>query len=93
MGSARERRGRYVEQLIETDAASMTRTSCSKWASPLREAKEFRAELAKIRMGRLDNHAVTDGAISNPKQASSHHLRVIILNMKKTPRTRGIRET
>ena len=45
--------------LIEADAASSDADFLSKMGIALREAKESRAALAKIRMGSLDNHAVT----------------------------------
>jgi four helix bundle protein len=45
--------------LIEADAASSDKDFLAKMGIALREAKESRAELAKIRMGRLDNHHVT----------------------------------
>ena len=45
--------------LIEADAASSDADFLSKMGIALREAKESGAALAKIRMGRLDNHAIT----------------------------------
>lgn len=46
--------------LIEADGASSDADFLSKMSIALREANESRAELVKIRMGRLDHHAVTD---------------------------------
>ena len=46
--------------LIEADAASSDADFLSKMGIALREAKESRAELAKIRMGQLDNCAITE---------------------------------
>jgi four helix bundle protein len=46
--------------LIEADGASSDKDFISKMGIALREAKESRAELAKIRMGHLDNHALTE---------------------------------
>jgi four helix bundle protein len=46
--------------LIEADAASSDKDFLAKMGIALREAKESRAELAKIRMGHLDNHALTE---------------------------------
>ena len=51
--------GGTSNNLIEADAASSNKDFLSKMGIALREAKESRAELAKIRMGRLDNHQVT----------------------------------
>ena len=45
--------------LIEADAASSDADFLSKMGIALREAKESRAALAKIRMGGLDNHGIT----------------------------------
>lgn len=49
----------------------------------LREAKESRAELAKIRMGHLDHHTITEesGLESDAGQLSAIYVS-IILNMR-----------
>ena len=52
--------GGTSNNLIEADAASSDKDFLSKMAIALREAKESRAELAKIRTGRLDNHQRTE---------------------------------
>ena len=69
--------------LIEADAASSDADFLSKMGIALREAKESRAALAKIRMGRLDNHAVTEqrDLESEASQLSSIYAS-IILNMR-----------
>ena len=69
--------------LIEADAASSDADFLSKMGIALREAKESRAALAKIRMGRLDNSALTDrlGLESEASQLSAIFAS-IILNMR-----------
>ena len=69
--------------LIEADAASSNADFLSKMAIALREAKESAAELMKIRMGRLDNHATTEarGLESEATQLASIYA-TIILNMR-----------
>lgn len=70
--------------LIEADGASSTADFLSKMGIALREAKESRAELAKIRMGRLDNYKVTEqkGLESEADQLSRIYA-TIIMNMKR----------
>jgi four helix bundle protein len=69
--------------LIEADAASSDADFLSKMGIALREAKESRAALAKIRMGRLDNHVITDqrNLESEAGQLSAIYA-TIILNMR-----------
>jgi four helix bundle protein len=69
--------------LVEADGASSDKEFLSKMATALREAKESRAELAKIRMGRLDHHAITEqrGLESEANQLSAIYAS-IIRNMK-----------
>jgi four helix bundle protein len=70
--------------LIEADAASSDADFLAKMGIALREAKESRAELAKIRMGRLDNHTITEQREleSEASQLSSIYA-TIILNMRR----------
>ena len=69
--------------LIEADAASSDADFLSKMGIALREVKESRAALAKIRMGRLDNVAVTEQLEleSEASQLSAIYAS-IILNMR-----------
>jgi four helix bundle protein len=66
--------------LIEADGASSDADFLSKMGIALREAKESRALLAKIRMGRLDNHALTErkGLESEAGQLSAIFATIII---------------
>lgn len=70
--------------LIEADAASSDADFLSKMGIALREAKESRAELAKIRMGRLDHCELTEarGLESEASQLSAIFAS-IILNMRR----------
>src|SRR5687768_18471947 len=70
--------------LIEADGASSDADFLSKMGIALREAKESRAELAKIRMGQLDNHAITEQREleSEASQLSSIYA-TIIINMRR----------
>jgi four helix bundle protein len=70
--------------LIEADAASSDADFLSKMGIALREAKESRGALAKIRMGRLDNHGVTEqkDLESEASQLSAIYA-TIILNMRR----------
>jgi four helix bundle protein len=69
--------------LIEADAASSDADFLSKMGIALREAKESRAELAKIRMGRLDNHAITEQReLESEADQLSRIYATIILNMR-----------
>src|SRR5687768_242465 len=69
--------------LIEADAASSDADFLSKMGIALREAKESRAALAKIRMGGLDNHGITEkrDLESEAGQLSAIYAS-IILNMR-----------
>ena len=69
--------------LIEADGASSDADFLSKMGIALREAKESRAELAKIRMGQLDHHKITEesGLESEAGQLSAIYAS-IILNMR-----------
>jgi four helix bundle protein len=69
--------------LVEADGASSNADFLSKMGIALREAKESRAQLAKIRMGRLDNHTITQerGLESEADQLSRIYA-TIILNMR-----------
>ena len=69
--------------LIEADAASSPADFLAKMGIALREAKESRAELAKIRVGRLDHHALTEQRQleSEASQLSAIYAS-IILNMR-----------
>ena len=75
--------GGASNNLIEADAASSDADFLSKMSIALREAKESRAELAKIRMGRLDHHAIA-GARELESEASqlSSIYASIIRNMR-----------
>ena len=70
--------------LIEADAASSDADFLAKMGIALREAKESRAELAKIRLGRLDNHVL---AAQRELEAEANELSniyaTIILNMRR----------
>jgi four helix bundle protein len=69
--------------LIEADAASSDADFLSKMGIALREAKESRAELAKIRMGQLDNHAITKHRqLESEADQLSRIYATIILNMR-----------
>jgi four helix bundle protein len=70
--------------LIEADAGSSDADFLAKMGIALREAKESRAELAKIRMGQLDNHRITArrDLESEASQLSSIYA-TIILNMRR----------
>src|SRR5829696_470525 len=70
--------------LIEADGASSDADFLAKMGIALREAKESRAELAKIRMAQLDNHAITERREleSEASQLSSIDAS-IMLNMKR----------
>jgi len=69
--------------LIEADAASSDADFLSKMGIALREAKESRAELAKIRMGQLDNHAITEQReLESEADQLSRIYATIILNMR-----------
>lgn len=69
--------------LIEADAASSDADFLSKMGIALREAKESRAALAKIRMGGLDHHGITEqrDLESEAGQLSAIYAS-IILNMR-----------
>jgi four helix bundle protein len=69
--------------LIEADAASSDADFLSKMGIALREAKESRGELAKIRMGHLDHHEMVEarGLESEASQLSAVYA-TIILNMR-----------
>jgi four helix bundle protein len=69
--------------LIEADAASSDADFLSRMGIALREAKESTAELAKIRMGRLDHCEITEtrGLESEASQLSAIFAS-IILNMR-----------
>jgi four helix bundle protein len=69
--------------LIEADGASSDADFLSKMGIALREAKESRAALAKIRMGRLDSHAVTEQReLESEASQLSAIFASIILNMR-----------
>ena len=70
--------------LIEADAASSDADFLAKMGIALREAKESRAELAKIRMGHLDHYQLTEarGLESEASQLSAIFAS-IILNMRR----------
>ena len=70
--------------LIEADGASSDADFLSKMGIALREAKESRAELAKIRMGRLDNYGITiQRELESEAGQLSAIFATIILNMKR----------
>ena len=75
--------GQPSNNLIEADAASSDADFLSKMGIALREAKESRAALVKIRMGRLDNWAITQqrDLESEASQLSAIYAS-IILNMR-----------
>jgi four helix bundle protein len=66
--------------LVEADGASSDADFLSKMGIALREASESRAELAKIRMGQLDHHALTQqrGLESEADQLSRIFAAIII---------------
>lgn len=69
--------------LIEADAASSDADFLSKMGIALREAKESRAELAKIRMGQLDNHRLTaERELESEADQLSRIYATIILNRR-----------
>lgn len=69
--------------LIEADAASSDADFLSKMGIALREAKESRAALAKIRMGGLDNHWITeDRELESEAGQLSAIYASIIMNMR-----------
>jgi four helix bundle protein len=70
--------------LIEADGASSNADFLSKMGIALREAKESRAELAKIRMGKLDNHKLTEQKeLESEADQLSRIYATIIINMKR----------
>ena len=69
--------------LIEADDASSDADFLNKMRIALREAKESRAELAKIRMGPLDNHELTcERALENEAGELAAIYATIIRNME-----------
>ena len=69
--------------LIEADAASSDADFLSKMGIALREAKESHAELAKIRMGQLDHHALTaERGLESEASQLSAIFASIIMNMR-----------
>lgn len=69
--------------LIEADAASSDADFLAKMGIALREAKESRAELAKIRMGHLDHHQLTEARdLESEASQLSAIFATIILNMR-----------
>ena len=69
--------------LIEADAASSDADFLHKMSIALRETKESRAALAKVRMGQLDNHALTEqGNLESEASQLSAIFATIILNMR-----------
>jgi four helix bundle protein len=69
--------------LIEADGASSNADFLSKMGIALREAKESRAELAKIRMGHLDHHEITQAReLESEASQLSAIFASIILNMR-----------
>jgi len=69
--------------LIEADGASSDADFLSKMSIALREAKESRAELAKIRMGSLDNYKVTEQQqLESEASQLAAIFATIILNMR-----------
>ena len=70
--------------LIEADGASSEADFLSKMSIALREAKESRAELAKIRVGHLDHYAITEArALESEASQLSAIFASIILNMRR----------
>ena len=70
--------------LIEADAASSAADFLSKMSIALREAKEARAELAKIRIGGLDNHQTTEAReLESEASQLSAIFATIILNVRR----------
>ena len=70
--------------LIEADAASSNADFLAKMGIALREAKESRAELAKIRMGSLGNHHITQQReLESEAGQLSAIFASIILNMRR----------
>jgi four helix bundle protein len=70
--------------LIEADAASSNADFLSKMGIALRQAKESRAELAKIRMARLDHCEITEArALESEASQLSAIFATIILNMRR----------
>ncbi|HJU43425.1 MAG TPA: four helix bundle protein [Vicinamibacterales bacterium] len=70
--------------LIEADGASSDADFLSKMGIALREAKESRAELAKIRMGHLDHCEIIEArALESEASQLSAIFASIILNMRR----------
>ena len=70
--------------LIEADGASSDADFLSKMGIALREAKESRAELAKIRMGHLDHHEIIAARdLESEASQLSAIFASIILNMRR----------
>jgi four helix bundle protein len=70
--------------LIEADGASSDADFLAKMGIALREAKESGAELAKIRMGDLDHHQITEvRELESEASQLSAIFASIILNMRK----------
>lgn len=75
--------GGTSNNLIEADGASSDAEFLSKMSIALREAKESGAELAKIRMGRLDHHAIAaERALESEANQLSSIYATIIRNMR-----------
>ena len=69
--------------LIEADGASSDADFLAKMGIALREAKESRGQLAKIRMGHLDNHGITaERELESEASQLSSIYATIILNMR-----------
>jgi four helix bundle protein len=70
--------------LVEADGASSDADFLSKMGIALREAKESRAELAKIRMGHLDHCEIAETrALESEASQLSAIFASIILNMRR----------
>jgi len=68
--------------LIEADAASSEADFLNKMSIALREAKEARAALMKIRVANLDQHEETTRNIESEADQLSRIFAAIILNMR-----------
>lgn len=81
--------------LIEADGASSDADFLAKMGIALREAKESRAELAKIRMGRLDHYQLTEerGLESEASQLSAIFASIILNMRARLEREKNVRHS
>jgi hypothetical protein len=70
--------------LIEADGASSDPDFLAKMVIALREAKESRGQLAKIRMGHLDHHRITSSARKGTNGTGAKRPMTIVVRTLKT---------